>query len=50
VVTPATRCRRGWHDAPGAYNRNAVAHIILQATDGGEPALTSYRRIILQKN
>ena len=50
VVTPATRCRRGWHDAPGACNRGAVAHVILQVTDGGEPALTSYRRIILQTN
>jgi hypothetical protein len=41
---------RGWHAAQGACNRGAVAHMVLQVTDGGEPALTSYRRVILQAN
>lgn len=47
TVTVTEACRENWLPA----NRpcaSSVAHIILAVTDNGTPALTSYRRIILQ--
>jgi len=46
VVTATAACRPNWMPA----NRpcaTGVAHIILAVTDNGTPALTSYRRVIL---
>jgi hypothetical protein len=46
TVTATTTCRPGWRP----MNRNCpsgVAHIILAVTDNGTPALTAYRRVIL---
>lgn len=46
TVTVTTACRSGWRP----MNRQCptgVAHIILEVTDDGSPALTSYRRVIL---
>lgn len=46
TVTPTTACRPGWRP----MNRPCpagVAHVILAVTDNGAPALTSYRRVIL---
>jgi hypothetical protein len=46
TVTPTAACRPVWLpiNAPCA---SGVAHVILAVTDTGTPALTSYRRIIL---
>jgi hypothetical protein len=46
TVTATTACRPVWRP----MNRpcpTGVAHIILSVTDNGSPALTSYRRVIL---
>lgn len=45
IVTPAAAARGmfGGPPRPGT----GVAHVILAVTDGGSPALTSYRRVIL---
>ncbi len=46
TVTATAECRPNWMPA----NRpcpTGVAHIILAVTDSGSPALTSYRRVIL---
>ena len=46
TVTVTTACRPGWRP----MNRPCpagIAHIILAVTDDGKPALTSYRRVIL---
>ena len=46
IVTATAACRPNWMPA----NRpcaTGVAHIILAVTDNGTPALTSYRRVIL---
>jgi len=46
TVTVTAACREGWRP----MNRpcpTGVAHIILAVTDNGLPALTSYRRVIL---
>ena len=46
TVTPTAVCRPQWLP----MNRNCpagIAHIILAVTDNGTPALTSYRRVIL---
>jgi hypothetical protein len=49
VVTATTACRPGWRlaNAPSRPCSSGVAHIILAVTDNGSPALTSYRRVIL---
>lgn len=47
VVTPSASCHSDWRDR-AAPCREGTAHIILEVTDHGEPALTRYRRIILQ--
>ncbi|KQN90741.1 hypothetical protein ASE90_16705 [Sphingomonas sp. Leaf67] len=46
TVTPTAACRPAWVDRQRPC-RGGVAHIILEVTDTGEPALTSYRRVIL---
>jgi Protein of unknown function (DUF1593) len=46
TVTATTACRPGWRP----MNRpcpTGIAHVILAVTDNGAPALTSYRRVIL---
>lgn len=46
TITATTACRPGWRP----MNRQCptgLAHIILAVTDDGKPALTSYRRIVL---
>lgn len=46
TVTATATCRPGWRP----MNRpcpTGVAHVILAVTDNGSPALTSYRRVIL---
>ena len=46
TVTATAACRPNW--IPGDRPcPTGVAHIILAVTDGGSPALTSYRRVIL---
>lgn len=41
-------CREGWlADARATCPEGGVAHVILEVTDNGQPALTSYRRVIL---
>jgi hypothetical protein len=46
IVTPTSTCRPAW--LGGARGcPNGVAHIILAVTDNGSPALTSYRRVIM---
>jgi len=46
TVTATAACRPNW--IPGDRTcQTGVAHIILAVTDGGSPALTSYRRVIL---
>lgn len=47
VVTPTAVCRPLWLPIPGSCVGSGTAHIILAVTDDGSPALTSYRRIIL---
>ena len=50
TVTPTAVCRALWLQLPASMMRctgNGTAHIILAITDDGSPALTSYRRIIL---
>jgi hypothetical protein len=47
VVTATAACRPTWMGRGGAQCASGVAHIILAVTDNGSPALTSYRRIIL---
>ncbi|MDZ4701075.1 MAG: DUF1593 domain-containing protein [Rhodothermales bacterium] len=47
VVTPTAACRPNWL----ATNRacaEGIAHIILEVTDGGTPALTRYKRVVLR--
>jgi hypothetical protein len=46
TITPTAACRQQWMpiNRPCAFG---VAHIILAVTDNGAPALTSYRRVIL---
>lgn len=46
VVTANAICRPQW--LPSACGDKGVAHIILAVTDDGTPALTSYRRVILE--
>ncbi len=46
LVTPVATCRPEWRPVTRECPIG-VAHIILAVTDGGSPALTSYRRIIL---
>jgi hypothetical protein len=46
VVTATAACRPNWIPANRPCT-TGVAHIILAATDNGSPALTSYRRVIL---
>ncbi|NYD89145.1 DUF1593 domain-containing protein [Sphingomonas melonis] len=46
TVTPTAACRPQW--IPTALKcSSGVAHLILAVTDTGRPALTSYRRVIL---
>jgi hypothetical protein len=46
TVTPTVACRPDWMPATTVCAAG-VAHIILAVTDSGSPALTSYRRVIL---
>lgn len=46
TVTATTACRPGWRPMNRACP-TGIAHVILAVTDNGSPALTSYRRIIL---
>ena len=46
VVTATATCRPAWLGGAGACP-NGIAHIILAVTDNGSPALTSYRRVIM---
>ena len=45
TVMPTAACRSAWLGNRACAN--GIAHIILAVTDNGSPALTSYRRIIL---
>jgi hypothetical protein len=45
-VTPTAPCRPGWLPSRRPCT-SGVAHVILAVTDSGSPALTSYRRVIL---
>ncbi len=47
VVTPNAVCRPQWLPAAAPCPGTGTAHIILAVTDDGSPALTSYRRIIV---
>jgi len=46
TVTPTAACRPDWLKSNKTC-REGVAHLILAVTDDGTPALTSYRRVIL---
>jgi hypothetical protein len=46
TVTVTEACRPAWHASKGPCPRS-TAHLILEVTDTGTPALTSYRRVIL---
>ena len=46
TVTATAACRPAWLGGNRAC-ANGIAHLILAVTDNGSPALTSYRRIIL---
>jgi hypothetical protein len=45
-VTVTEACRPAWHPSREPCPQSS-AHIILEVTDNGAPALTSYRRVIL---
>jgi len=45
-ATVTHACRPAWRPS-GEDCRNSRAHLILEVTDNGTPALTSYRRVIL---
>ena len=46
TVLPLSSCRKRWNDDQGSC-QTRQAHIILEVTDEGSPALTSYRRVVL---
>jgi hypothetical protein len=46
TITPTAACRSTWGERQRPC-RGGVAHVILEVTDTGEPALTSYRRVII---
>jgi hypothetical protein len=46
TITPTETCRQNWTGGKRSCPRG-VAHIIVEATDDGSPALTTYQRIIL---
>jgi hypothetical protein len=46
TVTVTEGCRPAWQPSKGPCPRS-TAHVILEVTDNGTPALTSYRRVIL---
>lgn len=46
TVTPTAACRPDWLQSNKTCHQG-VAHLILAVTDNGTPALTSYRRVIL---
>lgn len=46
TVTPTAACRPTWLPSKNPCP-SGVAHLILAVTDSGSPALTSYRRVIL---
>ncbi len=46
TVTVTEACRPAWIPSKQPCPRS-TAHIILEVTDSGTPALTSYRRVIL---
>jgi Cellulose-binding Sde182, nucleoside hydrolase-like domain/Cellulose-binding protein Sde0182, C-terminal domain len=46
TVTPTAACRPDWQQSNKSCHAG-VAHLILAVTDDGTPALTSYRRVIL---
>lgn len=46
LATVTHACRPAWRPSD-ADCRNSRAHLILEVTDNGTPALTSYRRVIL---
>lgn len=46
LIVPLSACQTRWLPQ-GTECTDSTAHIILEVTDNGKPALTSYRRIIL---
>lgn len=46
TIVPTAACRRTWGERQRPC-RGGVAHVILEVTDTGEPALTKYRRVII---
>jgi hypothetical protein len=46
-VTPLKTCRGDWHNKNPSCE-SGVAHLILEVTDNGNPALTRYRRIVVK--
>jgi hypothetical protein len=47
VVTPIAACRPNWLATNGDCLQG-IAHVILEVTDAGTPALTRYRRVVLR--
>lgn len=37
-----------WSDYPDRVGKIKTLHLILEVTDSGTPALTSYRRVVIQ--
>lgn len=49
TVTAVKACRDPWlPELVGECKSNGVAHLILAVRDSGEPALTRYRRVVIQ--
>jgi hypothetical protein len=46
ILKPLKTCRGDWHNKNPSCEAG-VAHIILEVTDNGKPALTRYRRVIV---
>jgi hypothetical protein len=46
IVTATATCRPAWLGGARACSKG-IAHIILAVTDNGSPALTSYRRVVI---
>lgn len=47
TLTPLKTCRGDWHNKTPSC-AFGVAHLILEVTDNGSPALTRYRRIVVR--
>jgi hypothetical protein len=47
-IVPTATCRKLWLDGFLPCKPPGIAHVVLAVTDNGKPALTRYRRIIVE--